>query len=76
MGKHFLNCPEVKWEAFGLEWGVSNSVFQIAQGVLRDGAQNQEIKYKSIVQRISEAGAPVVGYSLSSTLNKSLMKKS
>jgi hypothetical protein len=28
-----------------------------------------------IAQRISEAGAPVVGYSLLSTLNKSLMKK-
>ncbi len=74
-GKNFLNCPEAKWEAFGLQWGVANSLFQIAQGVLRDGAQTQEIKGKSIVQRISEAGAPAAGYSLLSTLIKSLMKE-
>ena len=37
-GKNFLDCPEAKWETFGLEWGVANSLFQIAQGVLRTGA--------------------------------------
>jgi hypothetical protein len=75
-GKNFLNCPEAKWETFGLEWGVANSLFQIAQGVLRDGAQTQEIKEKSTVQRISEAGALAVDHSLFfSTLNKSLIKQ-
>lgn len=37
-GLNFLNCPEAKWEAFGLAWGVANSLFQIAQNILRTEA--------------------------------------
>jgi hypothetical protein len=47
-----------------LPLGVSDSLFQIFQGVLRDGAQTEKKGEKSIVQRSSEAGAPAVGYSL------------
>ncbi len=69
-GKKILNCPEAMWETFGLEWGVANFLFQVAQGILRDGALTQEF-----VQRISEAGALAVDHSLLSTLNKSLIKQ-
>ena len=34
-GLNFLDCPEAKWEEFGLEWGVANSLFKIAQSVVR-----------------------------------------
>jgi hypothetical protein len=44
-GKNFLDCPEEKWETFGLEWGVANSLFQIAQGVLKTDKKTQESKH-------------------------------
>jgi len=56
-GMNFLNCPEAKWENFGLEWGVANSLFQIAQGVSEtDGA--------AVVGRTERGSGPVIFYNV------------
>jgi hypothetical protein len=48
-GKNFLDCPEEKWEKFGLAWGVANSLFQIAQKVLGNRAADvHEINMDSV----------------------------
>ena len=42
--KIFSSALKKKWEAFGLPWGLANSLVQIAQGVLRDITLTLEMK--------------------------------
>ncbi len=68
-GINFLDITIERWMVVGLPLGVADSLVKISREA---GAKS---KAQAVSQGISEARAPAVGYSLLSSLNKSLMKE-
>jgi len=57
-GRNFLNTTIERWMTVGLPLGVADSLFQIAQGVLRAGAQTQENTEVSFMDLCKNMPAP------------------
>lgn len=57
-GRNFLNYTWEMWKADGLPGGIADSLFQVAQGVLRDGAQTQEFTEVSFMDLCKNMPAP------------------